>query len=144
MEIRIYLADDDTDDRQFFLDALSDIPQDTNITVFENGVDLMADLFSDAPSPRIIFLDLYMPLMTGFECLADIRNIPEFADIKVVIYSTFLSELEIDKLKEAGADGYLQKPHSFNQLKTVLHKCIEPLSKDRALNDSTATFQVFV
>ncbi|MEP4881475.1 response regulator, partial [Maribacter dokdonensis] len=72
--LNIYIADDDLEDRSFFIEALDDLPLTTAVTQFNNGVDLMDKLFSDDNLPHVIFLDLYMPIMDGFECLMDIRN----------------------------------------------------------------------
>jgi CheY-like chemotaxis protein len=125
--MRVYLADDDQDDRQFFSDALKELPVKIDLTTFQNGVDLMADLFSDAPLPKAIFLDLKMPMMDGFECLADIKAEEKFNAIDVVIYSTSFNDWEVEKLQEMGANSYLQKPSSFNQLKTVLYQCLDTI-----------------
>ncbi|MDL5512783.1 response regulator [Arenibacter sp. M-2] len=142
--IRIFLADDDQDDREIFLDALAELPIKTSIKQFENGVDLMAELYSESPLPNIIFLDLRMPLMDGFECLADIRNIPEYSKIKVIIYSTSYNQNEVDQLKEAGANQYLKKPNSFNQLKTLLYKSIRPLKNENTRLDDVFQFTMLV
>lgn len=129
--INVYLADDDSDDRTFFSDALKEIPIKTKILEFNNGVDLMADLLKgDNMSPDVIFLDLKMPMMDGFECLADIRELPQFETTPVIIYSTSYHPKEIDRLKEMGASLYLQKPSSYNQLKTLLHKCLTYIKND--------------
>lgn len=123
--INVYLADDDSDDRTFFSDALKEIPIKTQVAEFNNGVDLMADLVSDNEvRPDVIFLDLKMPMMDGFECLADIRELSQYADTPIIIYSTSYHPKEITRLKEMGASLYLQKPSSYNQLKTLLHKCL--------------------
>ncbi|MEP3372018.1 MAG: response regulator [Maribacter dokdonensis] len=123
--LNVFLADDDSDDRTFFSDALREIPIQTKISEFNNGVDLMAELLSEtAAQPDVIFLDLKMPMMDGFECLADIRDLEKFTDIPVIIYSTSYHPKEIDRLEEMGASLYLQKPSSYNQLKTLLHKCL--------------------
>jgi len=123
--LNVFLADDDSDDRTFFSDALREIPIQTKISEFNNGVDLMASLLAnDTQKPDVIFLDLKMPMMDGFECLADIRDLVKYADTPVIIYSTSYHPKEITRLNEMGASLYLQKPSSYNQLKTLLHKCL--------------------
>lgn len=123
--LNVFLADDDSDDRTFFSDALREIPIQTKISEFNNGVDLMAGLLSDTVEiPDVIFLDLKMPMMDGFECLADIRDLEKYANTPVIIYSTSYHPKEITRLNEMGASLYLQKPSSYNQLKTLLHKCL--------------------
>lgn len=123
--LNVFLADDDSDDRTFFSDALREIPIQTKISEFNNGVDLMAELLSEtAAKPDVIFLDLKMPMMDGFECLADIRDLKQYKNTPVIIYSTSYHPKEIDRLNEMGASLYLQKPSSYNQLKTLLHKCL--------------------
>lgn len=127
---RIYLADDDSDDRAFFSDALSEIPISTSIEEFSNGVDLMSFLLKkENKIPDVIFLDLKMPMMDGFECLSDIRDLDSLKNIPVVIYSTSFHQKDVDRLKEMGATLYLKKPSSFNQLKTLLHKCLSYLAQ---------------
>jgi len=127
--MNIFLADDDKDDRIFFSDALREIPLETQVTEFNNGVELMADLHSDSPLPEVIFLDLNIPLMDGFECLSDIGEIKKFKTIPVIIYSTSFHKTNIQRLQEMGATQYLRKPMSFNQLKTLLYKCLKRLSE---------------
>ena len=123
--LNVYLAEDDSDDRLFFSDALREIPIPSRIFEYNNGVDLMADLTSGTiEEPDGIFLDLKMPMMDGFECLADIRDLAKYVNTPVIIYSTSYHPKEIDRLKEMGASLYLQKPSSYNQLKTLLHKCL--------------------
>ena len=126
--MNIFLADDDEDDRIFNAEALAEITTPTDITEFTNGVELMADLHSDSPLPDIIFLDLNMPLMDGFECLSDIREIDAFSKIPVVIYSTSFHEKDVEKLREMGATLYLQKPSSYDQLKKLLKKCLDDIA----------------
>ena len=142
--ISIFIADDDQDDREIFMDALAELPIETTVKQFENGVDLMAELYSGNSLPSTIFLDLRMPLMDGFECLADIRNIPEYSKIKVIIYSTSYNQNEVDQLKEAGANQYIKKPNSFNQLKTLLYKSISPLKNETSRIDDTFQFSMLV
>lgn len=128
--IKLYLADDDNDDREIFIQALGEIPLCTKVTEFEDGVDLMDNLFSAEHLPNVIFLDLYMPIMDGFECLYDIRNFPKFDGIQIVVYSTSYVRREVKQLKQDGANQYLQKPTSYSKLKRVLLKSLRSIVVD--------------
>jgi len=141
--MKIYLADDDSEDRELFSDALTELPLEMTLKTFQNGVELMADLFSDELLPETIFLDLKMPMMDGFECLSDIKSEVRFQNIDVIIYSTLMNEWEVGKLQEMGANGFLQKPTSFNQLKTILYQCLETIKKNKLVDKSnTSTFSI--
>ena len=62
----ILLADDDADDRQFFIEAMSDLKMRNRLTVFKNGQELMDYLeHPETTVPHILFLDLNMPCKTG-------------------------------------------------------------------------------
>lgn len=91
-----FLADDDEDDRMFFSDALQELSMKTEVKTFGNGVDLMASLMKcESILPDLIFLDLYMLLMDGEECLSYIRDEDDLADIPVIMYSTSFDEEKI-------------------------------------------------
>ncbi|PHN93619.1 response regulator [Maribacter sp. 6B07] len=122
--LNIYIADDDLEDRSFFIEALDDLPLTTEVTQFNNGVDLMDKLFSDDNLPHVIFLDLYMPIMDGFECLMDIRNFKKFNNIYIIAYSGIYREREVNQLKEDGANLFLKKSSSFKELKKLLLKSL--------------------
>ncbi len=142
--IRLYLADDDKEDREIFIEALGDIPLKTKVKQFDNGVDLMDDLFSADTLPDVIFLDLYMPIMDGFECLMDIRNFSKFDGIKIVVYSSSYVKREVNQLKMDGADQYLQKPNSFNDLKALLLKSLKPIKSSITANKASSEFVVLL
>lgn len=138
--LSLYLADDDSDDREFFIEALEEIPVRTEVREFSNGVDLMDALFSQDTLPDAVFLDLHMPLMDGFECLTDIRSFPQFSKIKIIVYSTSYHEREVNQLRDDGADHYLQKPNTFQRLKSLLFQSVRLLEHERMDSDTTADF----
>lgn len=138
--LNFYLADDDKDDREFFMEALEEVTSEIAVRQFTNGVDLMDALFTKKKVPDAIFLDLHMPLMDGFECLADIRSFPQFSNIKVIVYSTSYNEMEVNQLREDGANHYLQKPNSFQQLKSLLLQCVRMLEVDESTSNPTGQF----
>ncbi|MFS4418248.1 response regulator [Maribacter sp. 2307ULW6-5] len=127
--MHIYLADDDADDRQFFVDALQELPLRSAVHHFDDGIHLMAQLMiKENPLPNVVYLDINMPLMCGRECLKKIRGTERVQDLPVIIYSTSFVPREVEAFKTLGANGYLQKPNSYNQLKTLLYKSLRPFS----------------
>ncbi|MBW8201123.1 response regulator [Flagellimonas abyssi] len=142
--MNIFLADDDEDDRLFFSEALKEIPLSIETSTFADGVCLMENLYSDEKLPDVIFLDLNMPMMNGFECLSDIRNDEKFKNIPVIIYSTSFLKTEIERLHRMGAAGYLRKPTSYNQLKTLIYKCVKNLQDwQMTINRDTSVFAIY-
>jgi PleD family two-component response regulator len=118
--INILLADDDLGSREIFIDAIAEIAPYARVRTAANGQKLMNVLLSETePVPDIIFLDLNMPLKNGHECLQEIRNNERLRDIPVIIYSTSSNEDHIDDTYDGGANFYLIKPDSFNDLKLV-------------------------
>jgi len=125
--IRILLTDDDEDDREFFAEAIAGLNLNFPVEFCKNGLELVNRICNtNLEIPDIIFLDLNMPIMSGFETLQQIRNDVRFRNIPVIaIYSTSSA---IDGIKDTyglGANAYIVKPISFNDLKTLLKKVVE-------------------
>lgn len=117
----VVLADDDEDDRLFFVEAFEELKMQTRVGIYKDGVALMDALnMSDAKLPNILFLDLNMPKKSGLECLKEIKSNLRFKDIAIAIYSTSASEEDIENTFVWGANIYIKKPSSFNTLKKIL------------------------
>lgn len=123
--LHILLADDDEEDRELFITALQEVAPEVQITVARDGRELM-NLLSKAEGflPDIVFLDLNMPVKNGYECLEEIRADETIAAVPVVIYSTSTSREHIDDTYRKGADLYICKPESFNELKQIAGKLL--------------------
>jgi CheY-like chemotaxis protein len=126
----VYLVDDDPDDQHLFSEALSKISRPVNLTILNNGVELMDKLFTTDQLPDMVFLDLYMPMMDGEECLQDIREEKKFNKIPILIYSNSFDINRIGRLFEMGANRFLQKPVSFSSLVSLLDRIIRSLIKN--------------
>ena len=121
----ILLADDDVDDQMLFQDAVDEIAGDIRIRTVYSGEQLMRLLTrSDAVLPDLIFLDLNMPMKSGHECLEEIRSNDKLKHIPVAIFSTSVSNADVDKSMYGGANVYIRKPGNFSKLKDVISKVI--------------------
>lgn len=119
--ILITLADDDEDDRLFFIDAFEELKINTIVNTVNNGRELLNFLNEpDTILPNIIFLDLNMPILNGIESLKEIKLNEKFKDIVIAIYSTSSSDQDVEDTFVLGANIYIKKPSNFNQLKKAL------------------------
>ncbi len=123
--ILILLADDDENDRLLFTDAFQELKIKTIIHTVNDGLQLMEYLLQNKSKlPQLLFLDLNMPFKNGIECLKEIRSDLELREISVAIFSTSLAQKDIDETFIQGANIYINKPNSFNDLKAVLNKAV--------------------
>lgn len=122
----ILLVDDDPDELLLFEDALKELPDSPTLTYARDGQQLMQFLGNEQGKlPAIIFLDLNMPRMNGFETLQEIRKSDKLHKIPVVIFSTTSQAQAIDKVYEQGANYFIRKPNTFAMLKEVIERILE-------------------
>lgn len=123
--LNILLADDDIDDCHFFKEALAALPQNTNLTIVHDGDALMKILSENSERlPHVLFLDINMPRMNGFECLSAIKKDERMKDLPVIMFSTSGAQDKINILFNDGADVYIRKPSNFAQLVQVIHHAL--------------------
>lgn len=138
--LNLVLADDDIDDCIFFKEALEEVSHDTTLVTVNDGVALMRLLKEGAePLPHVIYLDLNMPLKTGFECLAEIKQNEKVKDVPVIIFSTSFNPEVVENLRQQGAAYYIRKPGDFSDLKKILSQSLDLLTSGNA-NSTAETF----
>ena len=62
--------------------------------------------------PDIVFLDVNMPVMDGVSVCEAIKSDPATADVTVIMLTALGQEVDKDRARRAGADGYFTKPFS--------------------------------
>ncbi|MDX1463123.1 MAG: response regulator [Marinirhabdus sp.] len=124
--LKILLVDDDQDDRQLFAKALQELDMNVELHLATNGKSCLQFLESNKDDQvHLVFLDLNMPVMNGFECLEKIKGNKAFDDIVIAIYSTSAATSDIEQTFEKGANIYIHKPAKFSDLKTSLKQVIK-------------------
>jgi CheY-like chemotaxis protein len=120
-KLHVMLADDDSDDFMLFNEALEHSALPLEFSWAEDGNKLLK-LLDTGKIPDILFLDVNMPYKNGVECLNEIRSRPQFANLPIVIYSTTNYKVNIDACFKGGANLYIIKPNSFDEILKMVKK----------------------
>ena len=75
--------------------------------------------------PDLVLLDVMLPDGNGFDLLAKLRGSPEFATLPVVMLTAKTELSDIHRGLALGADGYITKPYSKQQLAEVIGKVLK-------------------
>jgi len=130
---RILLADDDSDDKAIFLEAISELGKETFlVSTAENGheaIEMLHNIIPGDELPALVILDQNMPRMTGKETLAQLKQLPRFKHIPVIIYSTYNNNKFIEECRELGAAAIISKPDSYDDYKKMIQLFFDGLMK---------------
>lgn len=122
---KFFIADDDPDDQELFIEALHEIDALFECETAFDGQEALNKLINYAVNiPDFIFLDLNMPKMNGKECLAEIKKNNRLKEIPVIIYSTSADKKDMHEAMQLGAVFFLQKPTRFEELSRALQHII--------------------
>jgi two-component system chemotaxis response regulator CheY len=115
-EVRALIVDDSTVMRKIVERSLRQAGLDT-LVVFEagNGVEGLDQL--KAQKVDLILTDINMPLMDGLEFLRQLRAQNLAPDTPVVMITTESSEEHVKEAIQVGAQGYIRKPFTAEQVK---------------------------
>lgn len=118
--ITILLAEDDSDDRILFREAVKTLHVNIDIIEAESGVQTIDILQQSEELPDVIVVDINMPLISGIDCVKIIREDVRLSEIPVVVMSTSGNDVSVAEAKKAGADRYAIKPPSFEDLTKIV------------------------
>lgn len=117
------LVDDDADDRELFEEAVAQACPGTTLTMFKDAESAWEYFLSgEAVLPSVLFLDINLPRMSGWELLRLLREDPALDKILITMYSTSSHDRDKDIADNLGADGFVTKPSDFQQLVDILAK----------------------
>ena len=110
----ILLVEDDPDEITVALRALDRMGLEVPVAVARDGLEALEALGIEADGgpvkrPHVVFLDLKMPRIDGFEVLRQIRENPATADVPVVVVSSSDRWQDIERSYALGANSFLLK-----------------------------------
>ncbi|MDR0456188.1 MAG: response regulator [Treponema sp.] len=118
---RILLVEDVEINREVVLALLE--PTQLTIDCAENGVEAVR-MFKEAPERYdLIFMDVQMPEMDGYEATRRIRSldIPAAQNVPIVAMTANVFREDIEKCLESGMNNHIGKPLDFDDLLDKLH-----------------------
>lgn len=131
MNKTILLADDDAEDAEMFSLVLAEIDSTVRFYHVNNGSAVFDFLKNNKDqTPDVIFLDINMPEMSGWQCLSALKTNNETKNIPVLIYSTSSHPRDKQIAIELGAHAFITKPSDYKSLKRILSEVADNLHSD--------------
>lgn len=124
----IFVVDDDKEDQAILGEYFAEVGIAEKVLYFENGeaaLNFLKAIRDDEYLPRLIVLDLNMPILNGTQTLLQLKRDPRYRKIPVIVFSTSENENERRKCLNYGADAYMVKPMSYDEGKKIAEKFAE-------------------
>ena len=115
-QLRVLIVDDNADAAESLAALFQLLGHETSVaTSGPAGLEL-----ASRATPDVVFLDLGMPDMSGYEVARRLRPMPEFAATTLVALSGWGSDEDRRKAKEAGFDRHFVKPADYEEIEALL------------------------
>ena len=122
----VLLAEDIEINREIVMALLE--PTKLTIDCAENGVEAVR-MFRDAPDRYdMIFMDVQMPEIDGYEATRYIRSLdtPKAAAVPIIAMTANVFREDVEKCFDAGMNGHVGKPLDFSELMNILQMYLHP------------------
>ena len=96
-----------------------------HVTIFEDSSNFIEKAMALDPKPDVIFLDIHMNPIDGFEMLKLLRASEKFQSSYIVAMTASVMNEEVVKLQSAGFDGCIAKPIDKNRFPALLETILK-------------------
>ncbi len=120
---KILIADDEPAMRDLLEQTLEDL-EEKGVKLFtvDNGKKALE--FIKTEKPELVFLDVMMPEMSGFEVCNIVKNVLGMKEVYIIILTAKGQEIDKQKGKDIGVDIYMTKPFDIDE---IVEKAVEVL-----------------
>lgn len=122
----ILVIDDDNDDQVFFSEILDELKLGFTCGYASNGREGL-EMMKGVPAPDVVFVDINMPVMNGFQYLEAVRREELDRNIPIIMLTTSSMKEDQELARELGAVGFISKPGSFRQFREILKDTLTSL-----------------
>jgi DNA-binding response OmpR family regulator len=112
---KILIVDDEPHIRVLLEQTLEELEDEgVELLIEENGEDALETIRQE--KPQLVFLDVMMPKMNGFEVCDKVKNALAIKDVYIVLLTAKGQEFDKKKGNEVGADIYMTKPFNPDEV----------------------------
>ncbi len=122
---KVLIIDDSQDDILITKRILSKISPQTRAEAVLSGHAGLEFLKDGKELPGLIFLDLKMPGMSGFDTLREIRADEKLKDIPVIVVTSSALESDMKEAYASGADSFIHKAFDIDQFSEDIKNVLE-------------------
>lgn len=122
--INLLVVESNPADAYLTVESLKQAGFNQAIQVIEDGQQAL-EYLAQSPAPDLIFLDLNLAAMTGFEVLEAIRNDPKLECVPVIVISGSQNAEDVRKAYRLKANCYLTKPAKLADFLRFMKICYE-------------------
>lgn len=119
---RILIVEDTEDNRQIMRDLLTAAGYD----VVEAHDGLAAARTAAELEPKLIVMDIQLPILNGYEAARLMRADPVLRNVPIIAVTSYALSGDEEKARAAGFNGYIAKPFSPRQLLATIRGFLEP------------------
>lgn len=126
----IFLAEDDIDDQELLIEALSEIDDTITVRTVTNGkkaISFLQELPADQ-QPCLIILDFNLPELSGADVLEQLKRARVFDEVIKIVWSTSNSPVYEKLCLDLGAKAYIVKPTDITGIQHIAHTMLQMCS----------------
>lgn len=125
MPKKILIVDDEVHIKMLLEQTLEELEDEYDVELFtasdgEEGLE-----FIRSEQPDLVFLDIMMPKMNGYEVCREVMDDPEFNEIKIILLTAKGQEVDRKQGLELGARMYMTKPFDPDEILKVSKELLE-------------------
>jgi DNA-binding response OmpR family regulator len=83
--------------------------------------------------PDLLLLDINMPEVSGLDLLEFLRRHSKWDNLPIVMLSSEAADVTVNEAMELGADGYVMKPVTIEELEQAIEKALQKHQKGSAV-----------
>jgi two-component system, response regulator len=126
MKTDILLVEDSAEDAELAMRVIKQDNPAVRVTLLKDGADAINYLFDESENaninlfPKVIFLDIKLPRLTGPEVLKRLKSNELTRCIPVIVMTSSCQKCDVEECYSLGANSYLVKPIDFTRFQAMI------------------------